>query len=107
RLVKSRGAGRRLAVLSDWGMMPYALFLGIRVQRVPQVVVESGLAAHPRDWVPVNKQTLETRFPGVYAVGDVNGVGTPKAGVFAEGSAQVVAAAIIARLRGGPSPEAY
>jgi sulfide:quinone oxidoreductase len=34
-------------------------------------------------------------------------VGTPKAGVFAEGAARVVAAAIIARLRGGPSPEAY
>jgi sulfide:quinone oxidoreductase len=55
----------------------------------------------------VNKQTLETRFPGVYAVGDVNGVGTPKAGVFAEGSARVVAAAIIAQLRGEPVPEAY
>ena len=40
-------------------------------------------------------------------MGDVNGVGTPKAGVFAEGSAQVVAAAIISQLRGGPSPEAY
>ena len=55
----------------------------------------------------MNKQTLETKFPGVYAVGDVNGVGTPKAGVFAEGSAQVVAAAIVSRLRGGPSPDAY
>jgi sulfide:quinone oxidoreductase len=87
--------------------MPYALFLGIPVHRVPRVVVESGLAAHPHDWVPVNKQTLETRFPGVYAVGDVNGVGTPKAGVFAEGSARVVAAAILAQVKGGPSPEAY
>jgi sulfide:quinone oxidoreductase len=57
--------------------------------------------------VPVNKKTLETNFPGVYAVGDVNGVGTPKAGVFAEGSARVVAAAIIAQLGGGPAPEAY
>ena len=57
--------------------------------------------------MPVNKKTLETTFPGVYAVGDVTGVGTPKAGVFAEGAARVVAAAIIARFRGGPSPEAY
>ena len=72
-------------MLSDGTELPYALFLGMPVHRVPQVVVESGLAAHPYDWVPVNKQTLETRFPGVYAVGDVNGVGTPKAGVFAEG----------------------
>jgi sulfide:quinone oxidoreductase len=107
RLVKALDPGRKVAVLSDGAEMPYELFLGIPVHRVPQVVVESGLAAHPHDWVPVNKQTLETRFPGVYAVGDVNGVGTPKAGVFAEGSAQVVAAAIIAQLRGGPSPEAY
>ena len=40
-------------------------------------------------------------------MGDVNGVGTPKAGVFAEGSAQIVAAAIISQLRGGPPPDAY
>ncbi len=106
-LVKALDAQRKVAVLSDGTEMPYALFLGIPVHRVPEVVVASGLSAHPHDWVPVNKQTLETRFPDVYAVGDVNGVGTPKAGVFAEGSAQVVAAAIIARLRGGPSPEAY
>ena len=38
-------------------------------------------------WIPVNPLTLETAFPGVYAVGDVTSVGTPKAGVFAEGQA--------------------
>jgi hypothetical protein len=37
---------------------------------------------------------------GVYAVGDVNGVGTAKAGDFAEGATRVVAATIIAQLRG-------
>jgi sulfide:quinone oxidoreductase len=98
---------RRVVVLSDGTEMPCDLFLGVPVHRVPQVVVESGLAANAYGWVPVNKKTLETTFPGVYAVGDVNGVGTPKAGVFAEGAARVVAAAIIAQLRGGPSPEAY
>jgi sulfide:quinone oxidoreductase len=87
--------------------MPYDLFLGIPVHRVPQVVVESGLAAHAHDWVPVNKQTLETGFPGVYAVGDVNGVGTAKAGVFAEGAARVVAAEIVAAIRGDASPGGY
>jgi sulfide:quinone oxidoreductase len=106
-LVKALDPGRKVAVLSDGTEMPYELFLGIPVHRVPQVVVESGLATHPYDWVPVNKKTLETSFPGVYAVGDVNGVGTPKAGVFAEGSARVVAQAIVAQLRGGPLPEAY
>jgi sulfide:quinone oxidoreductase len=58
-------------------------------------------------WVPVNPRTLETSFPGVYAVGDVANVGTPKAGVFAEGAARVVAASLIAGLRGGPRPEPY
>ena len=105
--MKALDPARKVAVLGDGTEMPYELFLGIPVHRVPQVVVDSGLAAHPHDWVPVNKQTLETKFPGVYAVGDVNGVGTPKAGVFAEGAAHVVAAAIIAKLRGGPSPDAY
>ncbi len=106
-LVRALDPARKVAVLSDGSEMSYELFLGVPVHRVPAVVVESGLAANAYDWVPVNKKTLETKFPGVYAVGDVNGVGTPKAGVFAEGSARVVAAAIIANLRGGPSPEPY
>jgi sulfide:quinone oxidoreductase len=106
-LVRALDPGRKVAILSDGTEMRYELFLGVPVHRVPQVVVDSGLAAHPHDWVPVNKKTLKTRFPGVYAVGDVNGVGTPKAGVFAEGSARVVAAAIVAQLQAGPAPDAY
>jgi sulfide:quinone oxidoreductase len=106
-LVKGLDPQRKAALLSDGTELPYDLFLGIPVHRVPEVVVESGLASHPHDWVPVNKQTLETHIAGVYAIGDVNGVGTPKAGVFAEGAARVVATAIIGRMRGGQSPEAY
>ena len=106
-VVKALDPARRKVVLGDGTELPYDLFLGIPVHRVPQVVVDSGLAGHPHDWVPVNKQTLETTFPWVYAVGDVNGVGTAKAGVFAEGAARVVAADIIAKVRGGPSPDAY
>jgi len=106
-LVKRVDGARRVAVLQDDRELPCDLFLGVPVHRVPQVVVESGLSSHPHDWVPVNKGTLETRFPDVFAVGDVNGVGTAKAGVFAEGAAKVVAAAIIARLRGGPEPARY
>jgi sulfide:quinone oxidoreductase len=106
-LVQALDPVRKVAVLTNGTEMPYELFLGVPVHRVPQVVVESGLAAHAYDWVKVNKQTLETSFPGVYAVGDVNGVGTPKAGVFAEGAARVVATAIIAQIQGGPAPDAY
>ena len=55
----------------------------------------------------IQNLTLETRFPDVYAVGDVTSVGTPKAGVFAEGQARVVAAAIIARVSGQESSAGY
>ena len=82
---------------SDGSEMAYDLFLGVPVHRAPDVVLESGLAEG--GWIPVSPQTLETRFPGVYAVGDVTSVGTPKAGVFAEGQAIVAAAQISARIR--------
>ncbi len=106
-LVRALDPGRKVAILSDGTELPYELFLGVPVHRVPAVVVESGLAAGPYGWVQVNKKTLETAFPCVYAIGDVNGVGTPKAGIFAENAGRVVAASIIAQLRGGPPPEAY
>jgi sulfide:quinone oxidoreductase len=98
---------RKVARLGDGSELSADLFLGVPVHRVPQVVVDSGLAPHATGWVPVDKRTLETSAPGVYAVGDVNGVGTPKAGVFAEGAARVVAASIVALIRGGEVPDAY
>jgi len=92
------------AVLDDGQRLSYDLFLGIPVHRVPAVVESSGLAVN--GWVAVDPGTLETRFPDVYAVGDVTSVGTPKAGVFAEGAARVVADELIAKARGegGPAP---
>jgi sulfide:quinone oxidoreductase len=104
-LVTALDPGRKVVVLNDGRELPYDLFLGIPVHRVPQVVEESGLAVN--GWVPVSRETLETRFPGVYAVGDVNSVGTPKAGLFAEGAAKVVSARIIAQIQGGENPGPY
>jgi sulfide:quinone oxidoreductase len=52
-------------------------------------------------------RTLATRFPDVYALGDVATVGTPKAGVFSERQARVVARTLIERVRGGRSAERY
>ena len=40
----------------------------------------------------------------MYAVGDVATAGVPKAGVFAEGAAKIVAQTLIAELRGGDRP---
>ena len=95
---------RKVAQFADDTEMPYDLFLGVPVHVVPPVVAESGMCVD--GWIPVNPLTLETEFEGVYAVGDVTSVGTPKAGVFAEGQASVVAAAIIAAAsRQAPSVE--
>ena len=95
RLVRSLDPQRRVAVLADGAEMPFDLFLGVPVHRVPAVVAESGMCVD--GWIPVDPLTLETTYPDVYAVGDVTSVGTPKAGVFSERQASVVADRIIAR----------
>ncbi len=92
-------------VLDDGQRLPYDLFLGIPVHVVPAVVEDSGLAEG--GWIPVDPGTLATRFAGVYAVVDVTSVGTPKAGVFAERQAGVVADHLIARILGATAPAGY
>jgi sulfide:quinone oxidoreductase len=99
RRVASVDAGRGVAVLEDGNELAFDLFLGVPMHRAPDVVLASGLAE--AGYVPVDLRTLETRFPGVYALGDVAEVGVPKAGVFSERQAGVVASALIARARGG------
>jgi sulfide:quinone oxidoreductase len=92
-------AATRTLHLSTGDAVHYDLLLAIPVHVAPKVVLESGLAEG--GWIPVEKTTLKTRFPDVYAVGDVTSVGTPRAGIFSEGAGKVVAAQIIARHRGG------
>ena len=56
---------------------------------------------------PFRSTALETSFPGVFAIGDVAAVGTPRAGVFAEGHAAVAAEHISALIRGTTSSAQY
>lgn len=104
-LVRGLDARRRVALLGDGHELPFDLILGVPVHRAPRVVVDSGLTVD--GWIPVDPLTLETSFPGVYAVGDVTSVGTPKAGVFAEGQGAVVAQRIAAALRGSDGSSEY
>jgi sulfide:quinone oxidoreductase len=96
---------RKVAVLGDGTELACDLFLGVPRHRVPAVVEESGMTVD--GWIPVDSLTLETSFPGVYAVGDVTSVGTPKAGVFSEGQAAVVAERIAAVIRGTAATATY
>ena len=105
RRVSSLDGSRGVVVCDDGSEFPYDLFLGVPKHCAPAVVIESGMVED--GYVPVDSRTLETRFPNVYAVGDVASVGVPKAGVFAEGAARVVARSLIARVRGGEEVEAY
>lgn len=104
-VIASIDPDRKVAITAEGEEMPFDLFLAVPQHRVPQVVADSGMCVD--GWVPVDPYTLETAFPGVYAVGDVTSVGTPKAGVFTEGQAVVVGRRIIDTIRGRQSDAVY
>ncbi len=91
---------------------PFDLLLGVPPHRAPAVVVDSGLT-EGAPWIKVDPRTLETSFPGVYAIGDVialplaNGQLLPKAGTFAQAEGEVVAARVAASLAGSPSTASF
>jgi sulfide:quinone oxidoreductase len=83
----------------------YDMLAFVPPHRVPRLAVEAGLAREGA-WVSVDRSTLETRYPGVYAIGDITGIPLvigkplPKAGVFAHGQAEVVAHNIAVAITG-------
>jgi sulfide:quinone oxidoreductase len=91
-------AARRLT-FANGTVAEFDLLLYVPVHRAPAVVRASGLVDES-GWVPVDRSTFETRFQGVFAIGDVTtvplsmGKPLPKAGVFAHAEAEVVAANI-------------
>jgi sulfide:quinone oxidoreductase len=89
--------GQRRISFANGATADFDLLAYIPPHRAPQVVRDAGLCADS-GWVPVDRGTLETKFPGVYAIGDVTGImltsinkPLPKAGVFAHNEAEVVA----------------
>jgi sulfide:quinone oxidoreductase len=73
-LVRAIDPAHRVATLDDGTEMPFDLFLGVPKHRVPEVVEKSGMTVN--EWIPVDKTNLKTQYPNVYAIGDVNSVGT-------------------------------
>jgi sulfide:quinone oxidoreductase len=106
-LVTSIDPAAHVAHLATGDALPYDLFVGIPVHHAPAPLADSGLAVN--GWVPVDQTNLRTAFPHVYAVGDVcTGPRTvPKAGIFAEAAARVVADDIRAQISGEDPPAPY
>jgi sulfide:quinone oxidoreductase len=103
--------GRRV-VFSDGATREVDLLVYVPPIRPPLVLQGSGLVDES-GWVRVDRHTLATRFPGVYAIGDVTliplamGKPLPRAGVFAHGQAKTVARNIANAVAGRPATEQY
>jgi len=93
-MVGSLDAQRGIAELDDGRELTFDLFLGIPEHCVPAVLEQSGLIDD--EWIPVDKHSMLTSFPNVYAIGDVAAAGVPKSGQFAVGAARSAAESIIA-----------
>ena len=92
-------------VLAGGERAGFDLLLGVPAHRAPTVLASSGLTADT-GFIPVDQSTLATSADGVFAIGDATtipvagGKFLPKAGVFAEAEARVVARNIADELAG-------
>lgn len=99
-------------ILFELADTTFDLLVAIPPHVVPPVLRSSGLV-DASGWVPVDPTTLETKYAGVYAIGDatairlMNGMYLPKAGVFADEQARTVAARIVAEATGAEGAAQY
>jgi len=90
----------------------FDLLLYVPPHRAPQAVKAAGLT-NESGWIPVDRHSLATKHPGVYAIGDITviplkmGRPLPKAGVFAHGQAETVAHNIACEWTGKGEPERF
>ena len=105
-------ATRRLTFVNG-AEAAFDLLAYVPPHRAPTVVRNAGMCGDS-GWIPVDQSTLETTFPGVYAIGDVTGIvlasigkPLPKAGVFAHNQAQVVAHNIVRAITGKGEPRRF
>jgi len=105
---KEVDAKKKLVTFENGTTTSYDLLAGVPTHIVPRVVKDSILAG-PNGWIPADKRTLQTKFPNVFAVGDVAAVMTAnnlpisKLGTIAEEEAKVVARNIVNLIHGQES----
>lgn len=91
---------------SNGESLPYDLLFASPPHRSPPVLANSVLSDES-GWVPVDRETMETDYDNVYAIGDCTkimvpslGKTLPKAGTFTRKQAQVAAHRISSRIKG-------
>lgn len=95
----------KIIAFSNGVTAPFDLLAYVPPHRAPRVIRDSALIGDT-GWISVDRNTLETQFPHIYAIGDVVsiplklGKPLPKAGVFAHGQAEVVAQNIASQVQG-------
>ncbi len=110
--VKSIDPAARRIDFTNGASAEFDLLLYVPPHRAPVAARDAGLA-NESGWIPVDRHTLATRHPGVYAIGDVTviplkmGRPLPKAGVFAHGQAEVVAHNIAREWTGKGEPRRF
>ena len=110
--VKSVDSQQRRIEFANGSSAQFDLLLYVPPHRAPEPVRAAGLV-NDSGWIPVDRHTLATSFPDVYAVGDITviplkmGRPLPKAGVFAHGEAEVVAHNIAAAWTGRGKPRRF
>jgi len=110
--VTSVDASARTIAFANGATTSFDLLAYVPPHRAPRVIRDAGLI-DDSGWVPVDRHTLQTRFSGVYAIGDVTGIPLemgkplPKAGVFAERQARVVADNIVRAITGKGEPVTF
>jgi sulfide:quinone oxidoreductase len=111
--VASVDPARRLIRFTNGAETDFALLAYVPPHVAPSVVQASGLCGES-GWVTVDRETMRTKFPGVYALGDVTGITLtsigrplPKAGVLAHNEAEVLAQNIAQEITGQGAPRRF
>ena len=96
----------------------YDLLVLIPPHKTPEVILKTTLIDESK-WIRVNKDTLQTKFDNIYAIGDVTSIAIPgrwhpdkpmklpKAGVFAHSQALTVAEIISSKIIGRETKENF
>jgi sulfide:quinone oxidoreductase len=110
--VTTINAEQKRVMFANGGQADFDLLAYVPPHRPPAVIAESGLTGET-GWMSVGRQTLQTRWPQVYAIGDVVaiplalGKPLPKAGVFAHREGEVVARNIALAITGKGAPARF